>query len=342
MAGPPRWTDWVAATAFAAGGAALIVLAAWLWQQDRVLQRQGVRVAAELVGLREEPEGRAIVELRFASATGPVTVRRLVGKEARAGWRVGDRLPLIYLPGAAYEADLANHRDRGFLWGGLGLAVLAAAAWWMRRLRRAGLVVADSVPAAVPAPRLPAPVRAPIVPEAEVDMLRVARRLVAMESADKANAWLARGEFALGVDFGDGGVDIVDAWNRRLGKGAPLRHEYVPEEEREDGSDEDPIFGWLEFRGRRVPYRVRGERVTDALLIVHALAQVLQPDLELRFCRDSRGSTVPDFVPLRPSAWASVVVQFGVEAVERRFAAIPMDFDAFERLIMGEAPNWAR
>jgi hypothetical protein len=176
-----------------------------------------------------------------------------------------------------------------------------------------------------------------------IDAYAAARRLAAFESGPAANAWVMRSRDYLPVDLGDSGEEIVVSWNMRYGEIAPLRHVYAASRDDEDDDDEEgEPFGWLEFGGRRTPYRLRYERATDALLIVHALAQVLRPDFELRFCRDSWGSTVLEFVALAPSDWLRLEQECGRDAVVLRMVAIPAEFMAFERLAMGDPPEWHR
>jgi hypothetical protein len=95
------------------------------------------------------------------------------------------------------------------------------------------------------------------------------------------------------------------------------------------------------FRGRREPYRLSFER-GDALRIVHALRGAVRPELELRFCWDSWGGTVVEFMPLTAAQWATLEAVFGKSRVSRRFRRIPEEYEAFERMIFDEAPEWAR
>ena len=202
-----RWADWLAAMVLAGAALGLLVLAVNLWRVDRLLELHGVHAGAEITGLREEGGHRATVRLRLATPAGPVVIQRRVGAETRAGWRVGDRVEVRYLPGRPAQAEVVAERDPGYRIGALGAVVLLAAGGWMRwlvRPPRARRLVADE------------------------RMFAAARRLMRL-SGPEANAWLARDDELLAVHLGDTAEDIVASWNRTVGRHAPIGHGFAPE-----------------------------------------------------------------------------------------------------------------
>ena len=93
-----------------------------------------------------------------------------------------------------------------------------------------------------------------------------------------------------------------------------------------DGTTEEPLH--FRFRERTVAVDVRSDR-DDPLRQLHALAQALSPDCDLRLCRDSTHSSDVAFLPLLPEEWAHLSRTYGDRAVDARFLSVGPSYADF-------------
>ena len=88
-------------------------------------------------------------------------------------------------------------------------------------------------------------------------------------------------------------------------------------------SDDDPL-GFeviITYKGTKHKVNYPGEGADRDTTII-TLNEVLQPDFEIRFCKDSNGSDTLAFLPLSVSQWSELENEFGAKKVTACFAKI--------------------
>lgn len=73
------------------------------------------------------------------------------------------------------------------------------------------------------------------------------------------------------------------------------------------------------------------EKVIDRDPTLIFLNRVLQPDYEIRFCKDSDGSDTLAFLPLSKAEWESLESIHGKEKLENLFETIHQDTQMFSK-----------
>jgi hypothetical protein len=119
----------------------------------------------------------------------------------------------------------------------------------------------------------------------------------------------------------------VEDWNRLFGhpSGLPELSETIDDDERVT----------YHFAGRSVVVPFLNER-GDNLIGIHTIGDLVYPDSELRFCRDSWHSSDVAFLGLSPAQWKELEQEFGIAKVALRFARPDSDFDTFVETGFGD------
>lgn len=113
--------------------------------------------------------------------------------------------------------------------------------------------------------------------------------------------------------------ELVAAWNRLIASHSADATVHPI------GGESDLAY---RYRGRSVRVARRFNR-DDPLIAMHTLAQLVRPELHIRFCKDSAHSSDKAFLPLPADDWKSLERQVGPESVALRFLELPAGFDEF-------------
>ncbi|MEX3842339.1 hypothetical protein [Paraburkholderia sp. BR10882] len=88
----------------------------------------------------------------------------------------------------------------------------------------------------------------------------------------------------------------------------------------------------LSYKGHTsdVSYRASQE---DCFIVVVAIAQLANAEIDTRLCRDSLGNSDLCFLPLLHTDWSQLEEANGTAALDQRFAKLPTNIDDFLELL---------
>jgi hypothetical protein len=112
----------------------------------------------------------------------------------------------------------------------------------------------------------------------------------------------------------------VVTWNIQFGKASgSVTEEWI-------SGREDLLV--LSFGGRTAEVAFEFNRV-DRFRLLHGLAKVTRPELDLRLCKDSTHSSDVAFLAMPLDDWKSLESEFGANTVASRFHSMDSSFDQF-------------
>lgn len=147
--------------------------------------------------------------------------------------------------------------------------------------------------------------------------ISLARAMLNVPASD--SSWPRMLESQIEFIWDEYGEEVAD-WNKLV-----AAVEGLPEVDAE-GDDDGNIFYSYRERSVLVPFE---DEPGDALIGIHTLAQLVKADSELRFCRDSWGSSDVAFLALAPAQWQLLEQEYGRETVALRFLNLDADLEVF-------------
>ncbi len=130
----------------------------------------------------------------------------------------------------------------------------------------------------------------------------------------------------LNVDWGEETREIINFWNELVDEQFHVRVE----------SAAVPYFpGFTDrftYKDRccEVPYTATRN---DCFIAVVTLCQLVNDDVDLRFCKDSVGNSDYSFLPLSPEQWTFWEAEYSRNLLELRFLKLPKTFEEFGKIL---------
>ncbi|MDE1144396.1 hypothetical protein [Paraburkholderia tropica] len=156
--------------------------------------------------------------------------------------------------------------------------------------------------------------------KAKLDIVRSLLALPSERGRWRAEDWqlLRHRDAFLTVDWGLDTEEIVGQWNHLLD----------PEHMISLPAPVAALTVRLSYKGHTSDVTYRASR-EDCFIVVVAIAQLANAEIDTRLCRDSLGNSDLCFLPLLRAEWSQLEEAYGTAALDQRFAQLPTNIDAF-------------